>query len=100
MAQTHEVGKHATTVSTGDDGKTRVTYHSTDVVVFDADVIRLDTGGWFTVTTKTRMNQASSQFGLGYGVYQRKGLWYVEHNGITHSFGHSERIELNRKAVA
>lgn len=96
MGQTHTVGKHATTVSTGDDGKTRVTYHATDVVVFDADTIVLDTGGWFTVTTKLRMNQASSQLGLGYRVYQRDGLWYVDYHGITHNFGHSERVELER----
>ena len=96
MGQTHTVGKHATTVSTGRDGKTRVTYHSTDVVVFDADTITLDTGGWFTVTTKLRMNQAAEQYGLGYKVYQMGGAWFVEYNGVEHSFGHSDRIELKR----
>lgn len=38
----------------------------------------LNSGGWRTVTTKTRMNQAANQFGLGYGVYQRKGEWFVD----------------------
>lgn len=83
MSQTNEVGKHATTVSTGPDGKTRVTYHSTDVVTFDKNEIVLDTGGWRSTATKTRMNQASAQFGLGYSVYQEHWNWFVVYNGET-----------------
>ena len=80
MGQTQKVGKVGTTVRTS-DGKTVVKYHKTDVVKFDERRIILNSGGWRTVTTKTRMNQASAQFGLGYGVFQEKGLWYVENKG-------------------
>lgn len=66
-----------TTVETA-DGVTRVRYHSTDVVTFNDDWIVLDTGGWTTYTTKTRMNQASNQFRLGYYVFQRDfTFWYT-----------------------
>lgn len=77
MSQTHTLGKTATTV-TRKDGVLRVVYHSTEVVRVDADgVITLDTGGWKTVTTKTRMNQAANQFGLGYLVHQENFDWFV-----------------------
>ena len=76
MGQTHTVGKVATSIRT-EDGKTRVRYHATDVVAFDNDEIILDTGGWWTTTTKTRMNQASRQFGLGFSVFQRDWAWFV-----------------------
>ena len=73
----HKIGKHMTTISKYDDG-TAVTYHNTAVVVFNDDTITLNTGGWFSNTTKTRMNQASHQFDLGYYVFQRAGKWYVD----------------------
>jgi hypothetical protein len=47
------------------------------VVSFSADYVILRTGGWNTVTTKARMNQASNQFNLGYCVNQTNFIWYV-----------------------
>ncbi len=76
MGQTHKLGATATSVRT-ENGTTHIRYHQTDVVSFDDHSITLRTGGWKTVTTKSRMNQASHQFNLGYGVSQRKGQWYV-----------------------
>ena len=60
-----------------------VRYHSTDVVVTCYDRndnlhIILNTGGWFTVTTKTRMNQTFSQWGLPIGVFQKNFNWYID----------------------
>lgn len=86
MAQQNKLGKVATTVTGNSLDNIRVTYHSTDIVTVTKVKgklrITLDTGGWFTPTTKTRMNQASNQFGLGYRVYQDKGSWYVKkYNG-------------------
>ena len=54
MAQMQTLGKTATTVATDDDGRTVVTYHATAVVKFDREIIRLNTGGWDTVTTRAR----------------------------------------------
>lgn len=85
MAQLERVGRHATTVST-DDNYTRIVYHGTTVVKFNASKIILDSGGWTTQTTKTRMNQASSQYNLGFHVYQKDYEWFVEYKGQTLDF--------------
>lgn len=64
-------------------GYTCVQYHDTIVARFNDNKIILDTDGWYTVTTKKRMNQASRLYGLGYHVYQRNHEWYVDYNGKT-----------------
>jgi len=56
---------------------TEVIYHETPVVQFNGEFIALNTGGWFTATTKRRMNQASVEFELGYEVFQREKKWFV-----------------------
>ena len=56
---------------------TSVVYHNTAVVQFNNDKIILNSGGWDTRTTKTRMNQASNQYGLRFSVYQVDFAWYV-----------------------
>ena len=76
MANMHQVGKHATKVTIDGDA-TRVRYHSTDVVTVDGDYVTLRSDGWATATTKTRMNQASNELGLGYSVYQKNYEWFV-----------------------
>lgn len=50
---------------------------NTDIVRFSPFCITLNTGGWFSVTTKKRMNQVSEFFELGFRVVQRKGEWSV-----------------------
>jgi len=55
-----------------------VTYIQTNIVSWCDGYITLDSGGWETVTTKRKMNQASNQFALGYSVFQRNHKWYVE----------------------
>jgi hypothetical protein len=61
------------------DNGAKVYYHRTCIVSFNKTHIMLDTGGWWTVTTKLRMNQASNQFDLGFRVYQKEGVWYVSY---------------------
>ena len=58
-------------------------YHSTDVarmdILKDSVRITLDTGGYYTKTTKKRMNQFADMFGLHYRVLHiAAGSWYVE----------------------
>ena len=61
-----------------ESNRTEYHYHNTAVVTaWDDGRIVLCTGGWRTTTTKTAMNQAAKQFGLGFGVCQEKGEWYV-----------------------
>ena len=67
--------------------KTIVKYHDTEIVSFDDKTITLDSGGWFTPTTKKRMNQTASQFGLDFHVYQDDSQWFVNFsNGTVASY--------------
>jgi hypothetical protein len=60
------------------DGARHYVYHSTGVVIVNADrTIRLDSGGWRTATTMRAMNQASNQDELGFKVMQRAKKWWV-----------------------
>ena len=62
-----------------DEGSTgSVVYASTAIVSWYDGKVTLRSGGWETVTTKRKMNQASHQFDLGFGVYQRNHVWYVD----------------------
>ena len=80
-----QIGSHKTSVFT-EDGITRIVYHNTAVVKFNNDEIILNSDGWNTVTTKTRMNQASSQFDLGFSVYQKDFEWFVEYHNKTFDY--------------
>ncbi len=80
MSQQSKLGKGNTTVYTRED-MMRVRFHYTDVVSWNDKEIILNTGGWFSATTKTRMNQASRQFDLGYSVYSKDYQWYVHQAG-------------------
>lgn len=97
MAQTQYLGKTATSVFTDDDGFTKVVYHQTVVVRWDGAFIMLNTGGWSSATTIARMNQASSQFKLGFNVTQtagKDGRRYVTFKGQTVEF--NETVSLRR----
>lgn len=80
MEQFNELGSHKTSVFTDSEGFTNVVYHSTAVVRFSQskDRIILNSGGYLTNTTKTRMNQSSNQFRLGFSVFQRNFDWFVK----------------------
>ena len=85
MAQMQRVGTHRTNIVML-QGLTSVVYHSTAVVQFDSDKIILNSGGWETATTKSRMNQTSHQYNLGFEVYQVNFTWYVDYKGETIPF--------------
>ena len=58
-----------------ENGRIAVRLHNTDVVTFDPNGdVMLDTGGWKTVTTKSRMNQYLPR---PLRVYARNFVWYV-----------------------
>ena len=63
-------------MATGD--RLAVVYVNTLIVDKVGNSITLDSGGYETVTTKRKMNQASRQFALGYSVYQRNFKWFVD----------------------
>lgn len=73
----NRLSSYCTNVGTDANGDQFVQYRNTVIVRWNAHGIELNTGGWATVTTKRKMNQASHQFGLGYSVSQRDHAWYV-----------------------
>jgi len=95
MSQQYKIGTHKTTIAT-ENGITRVTYHQTNIVSFNEHYIVLNTGGYSSNTTKTRMNQTSHQFELGYRVYQKNFGWFVEYRGNTYKY-ENNKIGLSRK---
>lgn len=59
------------------DGTVAIELHGTKVVRFFTNgLVQLNTGGWYTSTTKDRINKFTNA-----GVYQRKGEWFLQ-NGI------------------
>ena len=81
MARLNTIGRYKTRIFVDTAGLMTVKYRDTAVVKFDHEMIILNAGGWYTYTTKMRMNQASNQFKLGYRVYQKDVKWYVEYKG-------------------
>jgi hypothetical protein len=76
MPRMNKLSPYKTSImATGD--RLAVTYVNTLIVDKVGDTITLDSGGWETVTTKRKMNQAAQQFALGYAVTQRNFKWFV-----------------------
>jgi hypothetical protein len=73
----NKLSNYATTVASGGDGAMRVVYHNTCIVEWTDRGVTLNTGGWRTVTTKRKMEQASRQFNLGYSIYAKDFAWFV-----------------------
>lgn len=94
MTNQLKLGSGNTTISNANN-QTIITFWNTVIVTFDAEKIILNTGGYFTATTKTRMNQAGNQFNLGYSVYQEKYTWFCTFKGETKPFN-GDKLELIR----
>lgn len=76
MSRSDKLSTYKTTVASGGN-YTIVTYHRTQIVKYNSEEIILDFGGWDSVTTRRKMNQASRQFNLGYSVFRHKGRTYI-----------------------
>lgn len=78
MSRYNRVSRYMTKVERSADGTAgAVIYRGTPIVVWTAHNVVLQTGGWRSVTTKRKMNQASHEFGLGFGVSQKNYDWTV-----------------------
>ena len=92
LTMLNHIGSHKTVVEFNSHSflsglnVTRVLYHGTAVTQFNNKEILLNTGGYFTATTKKRMNQASQEFNLGYYVFQKNYVWYCNYNNKIFSF--------------
>lgn len=95
MANLQKLGTHKTLVYP-QDNFINIQYHNTVVVAFNDKEVILNNGGWYTKTTKDRMNQTSNQFGLGYRVFQKNFQWYVEHDNQVMPY--TNELILRRKS--
>ena len=78
MAQTQHFRGVETTTYRDHDGALVGVYRGTPVAKQLGNIITLNTGGWRSNTTKTRMNQFSNTFAhSSFGVVQRNYDWFV-----------------------
>jgi hypothetical protein len=66
------------------DGSRVIRLHNTDILTFFPDgSCQFNSGGWRTVTTKSRMNEYGPS---GVRIDQEKGMWYIFDGNISHPF--------------
>lgn len=90
----NKLSNYATTIAHDGTGMV-VTYHRTQIVRFNSELVTLRTGGHRTVTTKKKMCQASHQFSLNYSVFSKDFEWFVKTDSGTFPFD-SETFTFDR----
>ena len=94
------IGTHKTTQRIKDDILS-VVYHNTEVVkVRNNRYITLNNGGYYTATTKRRMNQASQQYNLCFSVYQSDFTWYVRWGDDVEEYYNWIVIDIETKLIS
>ena len=65
-----------------------IVLHRTAIAVYDHknQALKLNTGGWYSVTTKSRLNAILDQLITGARVFQRDFNWYLSYNNQTVDF--------------
>ena len=65
-----------------------VVLHRTAIAVYDhnTQALKLNTGGWHSVTTKSRLNAILSELKCGFRVFQKDFDWYLSTNNQTVDF--------------
>jgi len=65
-----------------------IVLHRTAIAVYDhnTQALKLNTGGWYSVTTKSRLNAILSELIVGARVFQRDFNWFLNYNNVTHDF--------------
>lgn len=73
-----QTSPRATRVIASENG-VAVRYHNTNVITYRPDGIELNTGSWYSKTTKDRFNEALSGLDslVRVSVYQDRGIWYM-----------------------
>lgn len=78
MSQTQRICTNNTAILRETDGTVKVILHRTAIVTITPDGrIILNSGGYQTATTRTRMNQVANEWKLGFQVFQHRGDWFV-----------------------
>jgi hypothetical protein len=65
-----------------------VVLHRTAIAVYDhnTQALKLNTGGWYSVTTKSRLNAILQELITGASVFQRDFNWFLSYNNQIHDF--------------
>ena len=65
-----------------------VVLHRTAIAVYDHnnEALKLNSGGYTTNTTKSRLNAILSEIFVGACVYQKAFDWFFNYNNQTHNF--------------
>ena len=65
-----------------------IVLHRTAIAVWDHknQALKLNTGGWYSVTTKSRLNAILDQLITGARVFQKDFNWFLSYNNQTHDF--------------
>ena len=65
-----------------------IVLHRTAIAVYDHNLkaVKLNTGGWHSVTTKSRLNAILDQLITGARVFQRDFNWFISYNDEVQSF--------------
>ena len=65
-----------------------VVLHRTAIAVYDhnTQALKLNSGGYTTVTTKSRLNAILDELIVGARVFQRDFNWFLSYNNQTHDF--------------
>ena len=65
-----------------------VVLHRTAIAVYDhnTQALKLNTGGWYSVTTKSRLNAILQGLIVGASVFQKNFDWYLNYNNQTVDF--------------
>ena len=65
-----------------------IVLHRTAIAVWDHknQALKLNTGGWYSVTTKSRLNAILQELITGARVFQRDFNWFLSYNNQTHDF--------------
>ena len=65
-----------------------VVLHRTAIAVYDhnTQAVKLNTGGWHSNTTKSRLNAILDQVMYGARVYQKAFDWFLSYNNQTYDF--------------
>lgn len=69
-----------------------IKYHDTEVIKIVDTVITLNSGGWFSKTTKDRINQYLPEW---FNLFQNKGFWYLKTPKDNYAFFDGMKIDIN-----
>ena len=65
-----------------------IVLHRTAIAVYDhnTQALKLNTGGWHSNTTKSRLNAILQGIIGCASVYQKNWNWFLNYNNVTHNF--------------